>query len=217
MGVLYDPLDKVLGSASKVRLLRALAPLGRAVSGRQAARLAGLPSKTAWRAAEDLAELGIIRREESTGQHLFSVNRKSVLWPAIRKMFNAEEERVEAVFERLRLLLTLVGTSAAAHVRSAVIFGSAARGTAMPGSDLDLLVLTSNEGSVDAVRNALGEGAPTLELHFGLHISPVVLTVQRFRERCRERDPFCDEVVRDAIVVVGRHPRELIDGRKKPA
>lgn len=214
MGILYDPLDLALASAAKVRLLRALAPLGRPVSGRQAARLARVSPKTAWRALEELWALGLVRRQEAGGQHLYTANRENILWEGVERLFALEEQRISTVFGHLRRALAKVDGS---PVLSGAIFGSAARGKAGPDSDLDVLVLTTDETSADAVRSSLAEEGPVFSERFGLPLSPVVMTLERFRERQRAGDPFCREVVRDAIVIVGQHPGELSDGKRRPA
>ncbi len=70
--MLLDPLDHAIGTRAKVRLLRALVPLDRPVSGREAARLAGV-SRQAIRSLDELVAVGIVRRQETAGQHLYTL------------------------------------------------------------------------------------------------------------------------------------------------
>jgi hypothetical protein len=69
MGMLLRPLDAILSSQSKVRLL----PLEDGVSAREAARLARVPLPPALRALADLSELGVLHRAELRSQHLYTV------------------------------------------------------------------------------------------------------------------------------------------------
>jgi DNA-binding FadR family transcriptional regulator len=119
--MLLQPLGHVLGARAKVRLLGVLAP-GRPVSGREAARLAGV-SRHAIRALEELAAIGILRRQETAGQHLFTFNHQNRIASALGDLFDAERQRANELFARL----TEIAIGAGA-VTSAVVFGSAARG-----------------------------------------------------------------------------------------
>lgn len=64
MSIFLSPLDHVLTNRGKVRLLRALMPLSRPVSGREAAKLARLSQTPALRALNDLVALDLSGRRE---------------------------------------------------------------------------------------------------------------------------------------------------------
>ncbi len=204
--VLLNPLDDLLGTRTKVRLLRALMPLDRPVSGREAARLAGV-SHIALKALEELASAGILNQGEATGQHLYTINRRHHLAPVIEQLFDAERRLTSAIFDRLRETMGGVGS-----VESATVFGSAARGEAGPGSDLDVLVVVRGPKAREEVHLALAEPAPGLFTDFGVRLSPVVITLDRFRQQRDDNDPFIGEVRRDARHVMGRTVEELMDG-----
>lgn len=208
--MLFDPLDHILGTRSKVRLLRALAPLDRPVSGREAARLAGL-SRQAIGALNELASAGVIIRQEMAGHHLYTFSHSNRLAPALLSLFDEERARTEELFHRLRC--TVGGTDA---VLSAIIFGSAARGEAGPGSDLDLFVLVANIESRNSEYDRLVDASPALRSEFGVELSPVVLDVDRARRQYAEGDPFLAEVVRDGRRVYGQPIEELIVGQARP-
>jgi predicted nucleotidyltransferase len=207
MDLLNAPLDGILGSTARLRLLRGLAPLGQPVSGRQAARIAGVPAKTAHRALEDLVALGVVRRQETSGSHLFTANRVHRLWTGIDALLELEGQHFEALrwwlAERLTLQNGVVG---------AAVFGSMARGEAVPGSDLDMLVLVDDEASADAVRQALASVAPECFERFGLELSPVVMSSDRFRERAAAGDPFVAATAERNLRVTGKRPDEVLRG-----
>jgi predicted transcriptional regulator len=70
VGMFLRPLDGILGSQSKVALLRVLLDSQAPLSGREAARLGGLAHSGALRALRELVELGVVRRTETPGQQL---------------------------------------------------------------------------------------------------------------------------------------------------
>lgn len=204
--VLFDPLDQILGTRSKVRLLRALAPLDRPVSGREAARLAKL-SRQAIGALDELVSAGIVNRQEAAGQHLYTFARANRLAPAILQLFDEESARTTELFQRLACIV-----DESESVLGAAFFGSEARGEAGPGSDLDLLVIVADFESSNSVYDRLVAASPGLRIEFGIELSPVVLEVDRARRQHAEGDPFIAEVLRDGRRVYGKPIEELIHG-----
>lgn len=209
--MLFDPLDAILSTPSKVRVLRTLARLNTGVSGREAARLAGV-SRSAMHSLDELVDLGVVTRREATGQHLYSLNRRNYLAAQLGRMFEAEAERVQEIYAALRAAL---GLEDAAPTRGGIVsvgvIGSAARGEAGPGSDFDLLVLTVSAREVEPTYDALAELAEELRARFGLRLSPVVLPLPELLARHAAADPFVTAAVEDAVRVHGRTPGELLD------
>jgi hypothetical protein len=97
-----------------VRLLRALGPLDRPVSGREAARLAGL-SRRAITSLDELAALGVVIRREAAGQHLYTLNQENVLAGAIEYLLAEEARRSGLTLERIRSVAAEAG-AVYAHV-----------------------------------------------------------------------------------------------------
>jgi predicted nucleotidyltransferase len=215
--MLNTPFDRILSTPTKVRVLRALSPLGKGISGREAARLAGV-SRAAMGALEELVDLGVVTRHEATGQHLYTLNRRNYLTARILDLFQSEDERVEAIYTDIRDALRGNATDAGGGgVLAASVFGSAARGEAGPGSDFDLLVVTATTGDVDAAYEALADLAEGLRERFGLRLSPVVLPVELVRSRHLAGDPFITSAVRDALPVLGPTPGDLLDDAEREA
>jgi predicted nucleotidyltransferase len=210
MGMLFRPLDAVLGSQSKVGLLRALLQSSAPVSAREAARLAGLAHSGALRALDDLVELGVVNRTETPGQHLYTINSESELVEqGLGPLFTAERGRVAEVFrwipERLKSYLS------DGVVRSAVIFGSAARGEDRPDSDFDLLVVAWRQEDVEPVHQHLVDASGELFQRFGLLLSPVVIAVEQLVRQHHGGDPFVEAVLQEGRHVAGVRLERLLE------
>jgi predicted nucleotidyltransferase len=202
--MLFEPLNEILGSRSKVRLLRALGPLDRPVSGREAARLAGL-SHRAITALDELAALGVVIRREAAGQHLYTFNREHVLANAIQHVFAEEERRSSLILERIR------SVAAEAGALYAGVFGSAARREDRPGSDLDLFMVVEHEEAEERARDAMALAFEEMREHYGVRLSPVVVALIEVRRQAREESPLVQDVLRDARRVHGRRLEELLN------
>ncbi|HEX5869351.1 MAG TPA: nucleotidyltransferase domain-containing protein, partial [Longimicrobium sp.] len=144
----FTPLDLILSSSSKLRLLRVLHGMRSPVSGREAAGAAGVAVQPAQRSLADLVALGVVHRDDTRSQHLYTLNRQNVLVQrALGPLFQAEEARVGEVF---RDLARAVGGRVGKSVAGMYLFGSAVRGRDRAGSDFDVLAVASAPRYVDA-------------------------------------------------------------------
>ena len=83
-------------------------------------------------------------------------------------------------------------------VRSAVLYGSCARGTARDGSDVDVLVLVS-DGPVGSLRDAIHD----VESAYDVNVSPVVVPADDIHRLDRQ---FLDSVLREGVPLKGPLP-----------
>lgn len=208
----FHPLDNVLSSPVRVRVLRALIGLTRPVSGREASRLARTSLPLTQRTLADLVAMGILLLEETPAQHLYRINRESMLVRnGLVPLFEVEEERSRAVFEELRHLLT-EALEDGGGVETAILFGSAARGDDAPGSDFDLLVVTREAESAERVHDVLSARAPDLRTRLGISLSPVVLDREAVRRQAGVGASLIQDVLRDGRRICGRPLEEIVHG-----
>jgi predicted nucleotidyltransferase len=207
--MLFHALDEVLGSTTKVQILRALIPLSARVSGNEARALAGVRSKSAMLAAlSALVDLGILERDETRRIQLFRINRDHNLVQPLTAMFAAEGERIALLRAALEEVLDRGGVRG--HTLSIILFGSNARGDAKPGSDVDLLVVARGEPTVEAVQGAVLGAWPELRRRFGLRITPYVLDEERVRERYRDGDPLMHNIASEGRPLYGTHFHDIV-------
>ncbi len=200
--MLFHLLDALLGTTTKVRVLRTLLGLTAPVSGSEAQRLAGVRSADSmWRALDELSDLGILTREQTRGSHLFRINREHDLFTPLAALFEAEAGRVGRLREWLHTTLAEAGVRDA--TRSVILYGSNVRGEARTRSDVDLLVVMGDEGSVPAARDALIAATPALENRTGLCISPYVLPRARVEDRYSDGDPLMLTIAEEGRTLLG--------------
>ena len=208
--MLAHVLDAVLGTTTKVRILRTLLPLTSPVSGTEARRLARVRSvKAMWASLEELTELGILERGQTRGTHLYRINREHHLAEPLAALFAAEADRPGEVRRALRSALESAGLAEA--IRSAVLYGSNVRGEAGPHSDLDVLVVTRSEADVRPVQDVLVDAGRALEARFGPPLSAYVLPESRVRERYQDGDPLMLTIALEGRELFGTSFQELAD------
>jgi uncharacterized protein len=79
-----------------------------------------------------------------------------------------------------------------------VLFGSRARGDAVPGSDIDVLIVLQGQINPGEEISRTGEVTTALSLQHGVVISRVFVSAERFSE---ERSPLLLNVCREGVRV----------------
>ena len=119
-------------------VLTALAGTEAALSATAIARLAGYGTRNGQAPVLDrLVRHGLVLAEPGNLGHLYRLNRQHILAPTVLAAIAARGE----LLSRLRTALDALGPS----LTHGSVFGSFARGTAGPDSDIDLLLITAEE------------------------------------------------------------------------
>lgn len=139
----------LFGTKARTVLLRRLARESLPLSARQLAELTGLTHRAVIAALEPLVDEGIVTKRTAGPAYQYSLQREhvavdSVLLPAL-----AAEDALPGLMARE--LVALLAPVAA----SIILFGSAARGEDMPGSDVDVLVIASGAGECERVEETI--------------------------------------------------------------
>lgn len=181
MAYLTTPLDDLLSSRSKLRLLRRLVDGHDDLSGRELARRAGVTWHAAELALRDLVQLGVVHRTDTRGQSRYSLVGKHVLVrDAVIPLFGAERVWAGAVRRAIRDALQARGQGTR-DIRWAGLYGSVARGDDRPDSDLDVAVVANSVAAVRRVRSEMNEAGPHLAARFGRTPSVLVFTPSHWK------------------------------------
>ena len=215
----FAPLDDVLGSKSKVRILRLLVEQDRTVSAREAARLTGMSLPPILAAIDDLTGLGLISREESGNQFLCRANREHQLYKtALKELFAAESRWASMVFSAIRGVLVpddrsdAVAEATGGDVLVAWIFGSVAKGKDRPASDLDLFAITTDEVAAEQAMDRLTDSLAGWRKEFGTDVRPMVMSRARAVSGWRHGNTLLKNALKDPRIIFGAIPRELQRG-----
>lgn len=192
------PLTQLLASGGHVRVLRALLHHGGAQSASQLAADCAMTARGVRNTLDALAAQGAVKVLGPASARLFAPALNQSLISALAQLFEAERQRWQQLHEQLR-----DGLADAAQIRSAWLYGSVARGTDEPRSDMDVAVVLADD-SLDASRQ-VRDAVQVLGDRLGVHISPVVLTPLELANLLPS-DPWWSEVSRDAKVLKGLSP-----------
>jgi predicted nucleotidyltransferase len=168
---LHGVLADVLGSPARVKVARALVRVtaGR-WTGREVARAAGCSAPQAVHALRQLEELGFVSRRAVGRAHEWTLVEDHVLVGPLRILFEFEADLPNGFRRDLRNELRGL------PLRSAVLFGSMARGSETNASDADLYLEPARSSDGDALQAALTPIVGRMIRRYGTVISPLICT-----------------------------------------
>lgn len=193
-----------------MRVLRVLAAHGGDLAVADIARRAHLTLPSVRAALRQLLDLGVVTGIGAGRSMVCGLRRAHPLVPHLVSLFQAEQEQAEAVLVAVR--------QAAGRLDPAPwavwLYGSVARGEDDVASDIDIALVTAAKdygAQADALRDAVSRtraaGADRL--------SVITMGPADVRRAVRENAPFWDNLTRDAVVLLGDAPADVLERIKR--
>ncbi len=163
---------------------------------RELARAAATPPSSLQRDLAALAAAGVIERHEDGRQVYYQANASCPIFGELKGIVT----KTFGVADFLRDMLL----PHAKHIRAAFVYGSVAKGTEAPGSDVDLFVI----GDLPPSRLAIDLGRINMEL--GRRVSLASYSVEEFVELSAQENSFITRVLHGPVIwLIGN--KETVD------
>lgn len=187
-------LAEIIGSKIRVEVFRLLfTGAGVELHGREIQRRTGFNDRAIRQELLKLARLGLITPRRDGNRLYYYANRENPLFPDIRNL----------TLKTVGLVDVLASALQSDQVQMAFIFGSFAKATEKPTSDVDLLVIGSlGMRGVTALLSGVAE-------KIGREINPHVLTASNFKEKLRAGEHFVTSVMKEQRVFLKGHECEF--------
>ncbi|HEX2777996.1 MAG TPA: nucleotidyltransferase domain-containing protein [Gemmatimonadaceae bacterium] len=203
---IHQPLDEVLGTRALVRVLRVLVAHGGALAIGDIARRSRLTLPSVRTAIRRLLALDLATGIGAGRSMVCSLRSEHPLAPALAQLFRAEQEQAAALMRALR--------DAAKQLAPAPwavwLYGSVARGEDHAASDIDIALVTAAKhpgDQADALRDAVSRAGVT----GADRVSVITMRPEDVRRAARARTPFWRNVTRDAVVLAGGAPADVLE------
>ena len=147
---------------------------------RQITRITGETYNNIRQELQNLAALGFIQGERQANALYYKVNTEHFLFPEIKILIL----KTEAVGDRLREALSTLG-----NIQAAFLYGSTAKGTDFPSSDIDLMVI--GEVNLDVLDKMIN----TIEEEFGRTVNYTLFSAKEWQNRVKQRNSFVKDVL----------------------
>jgi uncharacterized protein len=196
-------LENILGSNSKVAALRVLLQSKVGYSGKEVARRAGMGLLAIQNTLADLEGCGLVEVHRGRVEHRYRVNIDHYLVQhGLRQLYAGEREMLKSLAHDLRKILE-------GKVVAAGLFGSAARGEAKSGSDIDLLVIVNTAKGYEQVNKILIEPVQILSKRYGWPIQQVVYKQKDLFKNAHAMTDLLVNVERDWVHIAGEDLHKL--------
>lgn len=200
--VLFQPLDPILGRLSHVRVLRALALHGGGLTPAELARRTDLSRRGVWNAIEALDAVGVVEPVGTGHSVPFRLRPDHPLGPILRRLFEDEANRADAVLSAIRSAAERLEPRPAA----VWLFGSVARGEDRVASDVDLALIAGSDADARASAAELRERLAIVAEQWMIQPSVISLSRPQVEKLREEEAPFWKRLVEDAVPLLGPAP-----------
>lgn len=190
-------LAYLFGSQAKARLLGVLfSHPHEAYHLRGLAAIAGVESGNAVKMLRALVAAHLVRQVSDARGTRYQADDRSPLFAALRQLFLAADALLQDLREVARNL----------QAEEVHVFGSMARGTAGPGSDVDILVV----GDLSTIE-AQAAFKPVARKH-KREVSVLVMDRDTLRKQAAEGSPFWRDVLAHPVITLRGHPLDAALG-----
>ena len=189
-------VENLLGSKAKVKILRVLSEARTAYSLKNLRDETELSLSITHKAAEDLAEEGILLKIKGTRkERLYRFNTDSHFASAVFELFKTEKtrQRKEIVLLHIWSILEDIVSKIKDRSNLVTLFGSQARGDATLRSDIDLLIIPkkSQDEILDSIR----------VIEVKNKVNPTLLSLAAFNEDIKNNTLFYENIKKDSIIL----------------
>jgi predicted nucleotidyltransferase len=202
------PLNRVLGNAGALRILRSLALYGDALSVSQLARETGMTPQGVRLALDALASLQIISAMGQGRSMLYKLATAHPMAPIVEQMFLSEKAHWDKLLASLREV-----THRMPEIEACWYYGSVARGEDQPRSDLDIAIIVGGP-EVELMTERYREELHPLEAAHGISCSVVGVGLTELPSAA-SGNPWWAELCRDAKIIQGMPPERLLERQRK--
>ncbi|UCE74263.1 MAG: nucleotidyltransferase domain-containing protein [Methanomassiliicoccales archaeon] len=187
-------LEKILGSKSKIRILRSMFKNPeRSYSMEDIVKATNMSYGTVHPATLSLVESRIIITRKIGRSIIYNINQTHVLFPKIEALF-----RTEASAFKDKAIEFVKGIKKGG-IENIILFGSAAREEVIEAGDIDLLFIYSDS----TVSEKIEKQAMEFLEKYDIVISPIFLSKKETKKRMKNLDEFVLTAIDEGIILYG--------------
>ncbi len=200
---LNKPLNKILNTETKIKVLRFFCSAGGETTGRQVAKLLNVASTPVQSALRDLYNEGILDRKGFGRAFAYQLNSKN--WGVeklLKPLFRSEAEYPQTLWNRIQE--EIENSFLKKQIFSVVLYGSVPIAQERPTSDIDFLVIIKDSADKEVVENFFIDMNRSIIQETGLNIDARVYSVSEFKNKCAEGPVFIKSATQSHQVIFGK-------------
>lgn len=179
------PLDTILNTETKTRILRFLCKTNAEWNGSQIAKEIRVTPAAAHAALSALRREGALELRNMGKTHVYSLKKGSFLVSSLLKPLFAKEDKILDVIIGM-IKRKILSSKAKKEIISIVLFGSVSVRQDNPESDIDIAVVVQSANEKAAVERLFEEVGVKISKEFGNTVSPYINTRAEFKAKHKQ-------------------------------
>ena len=189
--------ENLLGSKIKIKLLKYILSEEAITSEREIARLIDVSAGAVNKTLKEFHELNLISPMRVGNVTIWNLNKDSYAYKYIGCFFHKLKDREEPISE---LQADIIKNVPFPEIKKAILFGSVAEGRELPGSDIDLFILTENKKGAEKILSHVEKYSNSLFLQkYGNKLSAHIFTLKDMKNPKNKK--FIENVMKGIRVI----------------
>jgi predicted nucleotidyltransferase len=206
---LTKPLDTILNTEVKTRILRFFCRTDAQWNGSQIAKEIGVTPAAAHAALSALQKEGVLELRNMGKTHVYSLKEGSFLVTSLLKPLFAKEDAILDMFiEKIRRRVS--SSKAKKGIVSIALFGSVSSHRESPVSDIDIAIIVANALTKSAVERLFEDIGARVSKEYGNTISPYVNTLAEFKVKHAQGLGVVKNILKSYSLIYGKRLEQLL-------
>lgn len=206
---LTKPLDSILNTEAKTKILRFLCRTGAEWNGSQIAREIGVTPAASHSALNELSIQGIVQMQNMGNTRVYTLNENNyIISDLLKPLFLKEDKALNKIMGIIKRNLS--SSKVRGNILSVSLFGSVNVKRDHPASDIDLAVIVSDAGSKSKVRELFEEIDKKISGKFGNTISPYINTKAEFKLKMKKNLEVVKNILKSNTLIYGERIGKIL-------
>lgn len=203
------PLDTILNTEAKTRILRFLCRTNAEWNGSQIAKEIGITPAATHAALSALHKEGVLELRNMGKTHVYSLREGSFLISSLLKpLFDKEDKILDTIIDMIKR--KILSSKAKKEIVSVALFGSVSVHKDNPASDIDVAVVVEHAKAKSAIERLFEEVDAKVSKEFGNTISPYVNTQVEFKAKHKRGLAVIKNILRSNNLIYGERLENLL-------
>lgn len=203
------PLDAILTTEAKIRILRFLCRTNAEWNGSQIARELGITPAAAHAALSALRKEAVLELRNMGKTHVYSLRQDSFLVSNLLKPLFAKEDKILDMV--IHTIKRKIGSfKAKKEIVTVVLFGSVSASRDTAESDIDIAVVAKDSKAKNSIERLFEELDARVSKEFGNTISAYVNTQAEFKAKHKQGLAVIKNILKSYTLIYGKRLESLL-------
>ena len=203
------PLDTILNTEAKTRILRFLCRTSAEWNGNQIAREIGVSAPATHNALSSLYKEGVLQLRNMGNTHIYSLKQDSFLVSSLLKpLFAKEDELLDTVIDMIKRKISV--SKAKNEILSVALFGSTSLHQECPTSDIDIVLIAEGAKAKNTIERLFEQIDAKVSKEFGNTIATYINTQAEFRAKHKHGLAVVKNILKSYKLIYGKRLENLL-------